>query len=44
MNERLKQVAKQKYGSRVDAIINATYQARSDGEAFGSGIAVEFKD
>ena len=42
MNIRLRQQALQQYGNNVDAIINTTYETLPDGDAFGSGIAVQF--
>ena len=42
MNNQLRQAARKKYGNRVDAIVNVTYDTRPDGNTFGSGLAVRF--
>ena len=42
MNNQLRQTARKKYGNRVDAIVNVTYDTRPDGNTFGSGLAVRF--
>jgi hypothetical protein len=42
MNEFLKEKAQERYGNKVDAIINATYNTDHDGDVFASGLAVHF--
>ena len=42
MDERLRSAARQKYGSKADAVINVTYRTNYDGDVFASGLAVHF--
>jgi hypothetical protein len=42
MNKFLKEKAREQYGHKVDAIINATYKTDHDGDVFASGLAVHF--
>jgi hypothetical protein len=42
MNKFLKEKARQQYGHKVDAIINAQYNTDQDGDVFASDLAVHF--
>lgn len=42
MNKFLKEKAREQYGHKVDAIINAQYNTDHDGDVFASGLAVYF--
>ena len=42
MQFRLREVARQTYGNEVDAVVNMTSDVDSDGNAYGSGLAVRF--
>ena len=42
MNRFLREQAWRQYGSKVDAVINVTYQTEHDGDVYASGLAVQF--
>jgi len=44
MNKFLKEKAREQYGSKVDAVINVTYQTDHDGDVYASGLAVHFTE
>lgn len=40
ISQMLREEARKRYGGKVDAVINVTYQTRPDGEVFATGLAV----